>query len=477
MADGTKFRFPRKDQSQSADPDQPSDDTSFRSAGRQPNNDPLAELARLIGQEDPYARSGRSSAQRSSYAQTTPSMYPTAQPAWLRPESRAADRQWTRSGYAVPSRDHRYASDAGYAQEHDDSSRDAGYAHQAYSQNDYSQRTADAQHYDDTAHQHGYAAHAAHDDPNPPAADGYYAADDAGQDHDPNDPYYAEDGQPLHGEPDYEAVAPRRRSGMMTIGAVLGLALVGSVGAYAYRSISGPPGTPAQAPVIKADVSPTKVVPAVQSGEPQTSKMYDRVASISGQGERVVPREEPPVDAKAAAAQAVAPAAPLVSSPPSPGRAGSPVTSGLAGGPSDAKRVRTVVIRPEVAGAAGAPMPDPTAQDPVALALQGQDAPVPTPKARNQKNAALPPPKAAAGYVVQITAQKTEAEAQASYKALQAKYKDVLASRKATIRRADLGDKGVYYRAQIGPFDTSDQANEFCRSLKAAGGQCAVMKN
>ena len=53
----------------------------------------------------------------------------------------------------------------------------------------------------------------------------------------------------------------------------------------------------------------------------------------------------------------------------------------------------------------------------------------------------------------------------------------MLASRSANIRRADLGDKGVYYRAQIGPFATSEQANTFCSSLKDAGGQCIVQKN
>src|SRR5437016_9747018 len=51
-------------------------------------------------------------------------------------------------------------------------------------------------------------------------------------------------------------------------------------------------------------------------------------------------------------------------------------------------------------------------------------------------------------YVVQVSAQKTESEAQSSYRALQAKYPAVLGGREPSIRRADLGDKGVYYRAQ-----------------------------
>jgi cell division protein FtsN len=45
------------------------------------------------------------------------------------------------------------------------------------------------------------------------------------------------------------------------------------------------------------------------------------------------------------------------------------------------------------------------------------------------------------------------------------------------IRRAELGDKGVYYRAMVGPFTSVEQATELCSSLKAAGGQCVVQKN
>jgi len=83
----------------------------------------------------------------------------------------------------------------------------------------------------------------------------------------------------------------------------------------------------------------------------------------------------------------------------------------------------------------------------------------------------------AGSYVVQVASQRSEAEAQASFKALQSKYPAVLGSRQAVIRRADLGDKGVYYRAQIGPFPTQEDAADMCGNLKAAGGQCIVQKN
>jgi cell division septation protein DedD len=90
------------------------------------------------------------------------------------------------------------------------------------------------------------------------------------------------------------------------------------------------------------------------------------------------------------------------------------------------------------------------------------------------------PPQTSAGggaYSVQVTSQRSEAEAQTAYRALQAKYPGVLADRQVMIRRADLGEKGIYYRAQVGPFGSSEQASEFCSSLKAAGGQCVVQRN
>jgi hypothetical protein len=52
-----------------------------------------------------------------------------------------------------------------------------------------------------------------------------------------------------------------------------------------------------------------------------------------------------------------------------------------------------------------------------------------------------------------------------------------LGSRSPVIKRADLGDKGVYYRAMVGPFGSPDEASQFCGSLKTAGGQCVVQRN
>jgi hypothetical protein len=53
----------------------------------------------------------------------------------------------------------------------------------------------------------------------------------------------------------------------------------------------------------------------------------------------------------------------------------------------------------------------------------------------------------------------------------------VLGSRAPLIKRADLGEKGVFYRAMVGPFGTRDEAAQFCTSYRTAGGQCVIQSN
>jgi cell division septation protein DedD len=84
-------------------------------------------------------------------------------------------------------------------------------------------------------------------------------------------------------------------------------------------------------------------------------------------------------------------------------------------------------------------------------------------------------PAAEGRFLVQISSQKTEADAQASYRAAQRKYPDQLGARSPVIKRADLGgEKGTVYRAMVGPFASREEAVKFSVSYKGAGGQCLV---
>ena len=245
--------------------------------------------------------------------------------------------------------------------------------------------------------------------------------------------------------------------------------------------------------------------PDTQAGK----SIQDRIGEVAG-NERLVSREEQPVelrDPTANNAPRVVLPSPVAPAPnAAPPLAGTPPTG-------EAKRVRTLTIRPDGPDSNGRPvggLPSTNSQavtpparaparpaqtiarvaggplslDPQAAGEQAS-APPPPPPART-RTAALPPPAATApapssggsgGYVVQVSSQRSESEAQASFRSLQAKYPNQLKGRQTLVKRADLGGKGVYYRAMIGPFASSEEAGQFCSGLKAAGGQCIIQRN
>jgi len=96
---------------------------------------------------------------------------------------------------------------------------------------------------------------------------------------------------------------------------------------------------------------------------------------------------------------------------------------------------------------------------------------------------AAPAPIAAAaprngpGSYVQVSSQRSEADAQAAFRSLQGKFPNQLGGRQPMIHKVDLGAKGIFYRAMVGPFANASEATELCSSLKAAGGQCLIQKN
>ena len=106
------------------------------------------------------------------------------------------------------------------------------------------------------------------------------------------DPAYPDDPYAYQGEYEEEPAPKKRSSGLMTVAAVLALAVVGTGAAFAYRTFVGSPrcGEP---PIIRADNSPTKVVPAPSDAGARQDP--DRMLPGDG-GEKLVSREETPVD-------------------------------------------------------------------------------------------------------------------------------------------------------------------------------------
>jgi cell division protein FtsN len=78
-------------------------------------------------------------------------------------------------------------------------------------------------------------------------------------------------------------------------------------------------------------------------------------------------------------------------------------------------------------------------------------------------------------YELQIGAYKSQDEAEGAWKAYKFKHPSA-SGYSEDVRKADLGDKGVWYRLRIGPFPEKAAANDACDKLKADGGACMLAK-
>jgi hypothetical protein len=278
---------------------------------------------------------------------------------------------------------------------------------------------------------------------------------------------------------------------MVTVAVVLGLAVIGTASAYGYRSYMGSPrsGTP---PVFKADTTPTKVVPPTSQSADSGNKMFvDRVASADGQ-ERVVPREEQPVDVNA---RSVFPTPRIGAAQP-----GAPAPGNANAAPLDEPRkIRTVRIgsdQPTAVPQTSAPAPRPVATQPVTgrpaagqapgtmASTSGGNVPMSLAPGGPVRSASASAPVETApvnptrgGFLVQIASQKTEAEAQTSYRSAQTRFPSLLGSSSPIIKRFEHPEKGVFYRALVGPFASQEEAAKLCSNLKSAGGDCVVQRN
>jgi hypothetical protein len=122
---------------------------------------------------------------------------------------------------------------------------------------------------------------------------------------------------------------------------VFALAVIGTAGALGYRAVFGTSGSSKLPPVIKADTAPSKIVPANANKAPN-KLIYDRVADHA-QDEKLVSREERPIEMKPPAMVPVQGSAPPAAQPPALG-------SGILS--SEPKKIHTITIHPTPAAMA-----------------------------------------------------------------------------------------------------------------------------
>jgi SPOR domain len=493
----------------------PADDDFHRGddmhASAKGESDPLAELARLIGQTDPFASMGRANQPVQPRGGAHDHYDPPAVADDEFADEAEADVGVSASRPPWMQRVARQEAPPPDYPSHDDPSHDDPIQDdpsQDYPSQDYPSAVHPLKRYaathpapePDYHEAPPFAAAADHEADPSRYDDALYGQLDAdGQDPHAqtysDDPYAYQDGYAEAGE---EPVL-KRRGGMITVAFVLALAVLGTGAAFAYRTYVGSPRS-GEPPIIKAETGPTKIVPAPADA---STKVPDRLATGDGT-EKIVPREEAPVDVNANAQAAPRMVFPPLNQNANPPTVASvtpnsppPVNAGNGTLPNnEPRRIRTLAVRGDQTDGAAAAKPAAaaraarnaavppaaananasTANAPLSLSPQPTQ-PAPAARVATNTPAQTVPSGDGGGYLVQVSSQKNESDAKSSYRVLQGKYPAVLGSRSPVIKRADLGDKGVYYRAMVGPFGSREEALQLCTSLETAGGKCVVQRN
>ncbi len=79
-------------------------------------------------------------------------------------------------------------------------------------------------------------------------------------------------------------------------------------------------------------------------------------------------------------------------------------------------------------------------------------------------------------FLVQIASYREKDDAQRRFDKLSAQHQDLFSDLSPDILRADLGEKGIYYRLRIGPFQSFQRSTDVCNALKERQLDCLVIK-
>lgn len=332
------------------------------------------------------------------------------------------------------------------------------------------------------------------------------------------DPHGQFGGPPLgYGESDAdydesfaEEEEPRRgRRGLIIIGALVGAIGLGGALAYTYKTFIAP--APGRTPLVKAlDPASNKIKPAAPGGKEfahTDKKLLNRLGddgaqARAGTADSNSQDERASDDPNAPRKVRIIPITPGGGPPPgtvtgsTPSKPAPPVIA-LPGitldnvgptqpPPSSAQRVQVPPQAGPPVRAVGAQLTSTEpSQPPVKIASMGAaPPPAAVEPAQPKKTAApvaakKPVPRAEtamvtstsgiSGFVAVLSSQKSRMDALKAFADLQQKYGDVLAAKTPDVQEANLGEKGVWYRAVVGPPASREAASGICSQLKAAG--------
>ncbi len=85
------------------------------------------------------------------------------------------------------------------------------------------------------------------------------------------------------------------------------------------------------------------------------------------------------------------------------------------------------------------------------------------------------PALAAGDYFVQLASVKSDQSARKEWLRLQKAHAGLFGDLALDVQRADLGDRGIFYRIRTGPFPNRATAQDMCAQIKATELDCLVV--
>lgn len=249
---------------------------------------------------------------------------------------------------------------------------------------------------------------------------------------------------------------------------------------------------PADAPLIKAEDQPFKVSPANPGGMEVPNRdilLYERLHGTKAERrvvERLMPEAEQPQTPPAA------PRPTQMAETPSASEADSSLTPDEPGiesliepplpEPPARPTAETSKAPPPVAGTPKV-SPSPSSSTPPAVAVApakpATPAQVKVATAPASVSSVTQPEKPASGkgFQLQLLSSRSADEAKGAWERLRDKNGDLLGPLSPSVARANLGDRGTFYRLRAGPVASESRARSICDSLSARGVSCLVVRS
>jgi hypothetical protein len=241
-------------------------------------------------------------------------------------------------------------------------------------------------------------------------------------------------------------------------------------------------------PLVRADTSPTRIVPVEPGGmvvANQDKRVFDTIAASAPQArvEQLLPPPETPMAPPMPEPRVVAP---LNAVPPTTVATTPAQTATAAAVVTPIPEAAPVALAPQAEAPNGVPVPPRAAVPEPAPPVDGRPlalvppatAPAATPAAAprpaTQQAAVTPPAAAGAVYRVQLGSYGDAKAAMDNWALLQRRHGANLAGMTPTVTAATVNGR-TFHRLQAGPL-SSTAANDLCTRIKANGTDCLVVR-